>query len=718
MTEENLQTPEPATDATGSRRRMLQFGGVAALGVAMAALPRDANADPNKIKAGDFAAVDTVTQLLTMRPNDGATVIVAGYRKAGDGGSMILRFDAKSTATANGGTVLGSGKKGRWIQLHDGVMDFRKFGIMGPDAPADAALDAMLADPSIQVIEAHSDLNFVKRHIISRSGIEIDFHDHVMTTKGIELAAKDDPFAAVLFFKGKVGKEQTHKLTAEQRELVDVFEVGDSSFFKVGNWYAVESDARPGGGKAEQELMRLVECTEVLDGTHVRVGYKNGWALPAGRTLKWREVEPVRDVLIRRLQFRGVPGTDMYTGSHPIAFEYAIRCDVEDVHAVATFWPMVMRRWCTFYRTIGCSLNNPVNVVYGGAGYLTQQISCLYGHVADCRTSNARHLNDFTASAYSYVENCHGDGDLQGPFVTHGQYEHDLTYVGNSGLMTFANSGPTWGGRAKRITVTKHVAPLFFARVGVTDLTIEDVEVVRDPSMPDYPAWMWLNADGLQVRGCRVDGRMQISQVSKDSKRPNVIAGTVVGLTDQLASLPLVAAQVSEPIHFSDCRFIGLSGATAVLAGSGALTFTDCTLEGADGATPLSLESQAVTLTDTNVLGVALVAAGSKDQKVTLVGSRLSGLAAGATAVSRAGAAKITWRIDGVEGSGKATHLRLDGGVNQLQLTGSRFDEGSVELADAAFAGGWALISANVFSGTTKVLPAPSTTVLVEGNLG
>ncbi len=51
----------------------------------------------------------------------------------------------------------------------------------------------------------------------------------------------------------------------------------------------------------------------------------------------------------------------------------------------------------------------------------------------DCHTTNARHLNDWTASSYGLVENCHGDGDDQGPFVTHGQYEHDLTYVGNSG---------------------------------------------------------------------------------------------------------------------------------------------------------------------------------------------------------------------------------------------------------------------------------------------
>lgn len=69
-----------------------------------------------------------------------------------------------------------------------------------------------------------------------------------------------------------------------------------------------------------------------------------------------------------------------------------------------------MRRWNTHYITKQCSLQNPVNTAYGGAGYLTQQIYCLYGHVSDCYVANARHLNDFTASAYCMVENCHATG--------------------------------------------------------------------------------------------------------------------------------------------------------------------------------------------------------------------------------------------------------------------------------------------------------------------
>lgn len=111
---------------------------------------------------------------------------------------------------------------------------------------------------------------------------------------------------------------------------------------------------------------------------------------------------------------------------------------------------MILRQHCTQYVTQRCSLLNPTEVVVGGTGYLTQQICCLYGRVQDCTCSNARHLNDFTQSAYCMVDNCHADGDHHGAFVTHGQYEHDLTYLGCSGLLSFANSGPSWGSCAKR----------------------------------------------------------------------------------------------------------------------------------------------------------------------------------------------------------------------------------------------------------------------------
>lgn len=80
------------------------------------------------------------------------------------------------------------------------------------------------------------------------------------------------------------------------------------------------------------------------------------------------------------------------------------------------------------------------------------------------------------------VDNCHADGDHHGAFVTHGQYEHDLTYLGCSGLLSFANSGPTWGSCAKRITVERHVGCWSIGFAKISDLTLRDVTVCKTDS--------------------------------------------------------------------------------------------------------------------------------------------------------------------------------------------------------------------------------------------
>ena len=253
-------------------------------------------------------------------------------------------------------------------------------------------------------------------------------------------------------------------------------------------------------------------------------------ALDAGRVMTWRRVEPIERVCVQDMEFRGNEGGEE-TGAQPLAFEYAVRCDVRDVRARHTYWPVLLRRHNTEYVTERCSLANPIEVVVGGTGYLTQQIHCLYGKVRDCTTSNARHLNDFTGSAYCMVENCHGDGDFHGAYVTHGQFEHDLTYVGNSGLLSFANSGPTWGSSAKRITVVRHTGFWGIGFAKVSDLTLQDVAVCRTGAYDGVntegygPCGTFLlNADGLQMRGCTAE-KLVLTQRSRRAKRPAIVEG-------------------------------------------------------------------------------------------------------------------------------------------------------------------------------------------------
>ncbi|MEU7177551.1 MULTISPECIES: peptidase C14 [Streptomyces] len=709
---------------SNTRRTLLRASGLAGLlaagAVAGSGTATAAPAAPPHT-AGTVRHLDTVARLRELRPTaaeDGALALLAGYRAAGDGGAMVVRWSASATAAHNGGTVLApvsAPHRGRWLQLHDGTVDLRTFGLFDAGTPADDALDALVADPAVHRVEGHTDLLFRSRHLWSRSGIELDFGGHHVRTAGIEKNTRDNPFGAVFSFRGKVTDTvHRHTLGAVMPDLSDLFEVGDSAGFAVGQWWAVEVNALK--GTYEKEVQRLVQVTDVVDGSHIRVAYQIGWELAAGRTLTWTRIEPVHRSHVRNLVFEGA-GDDEYTGSHPVAYEYAVHCDVSGIEATGTFWPVVMRRWCTHYRTEQCSLANPRSVTYGGAGYLTQQIYCLYGHVSDCHTSNARHLNDFTASAYCYVTNCHGDGDDQGPFVTHGQFEHDLVYTGNSGLMTFANSGTAWGGAAKRITVRRHSCSWFVARVRVTDLTLEDMTVIGKKSL-DGSGMLWVNADGLQVRGCTASGPLIVSRASALSKRPSTVADSSFAFAQ---GAEITQESVDAPLTLERTTLAGVDGAR--FNGSGPLVLDHCVLTASQGAAPVEYRHGEIHVEGGELREAGVRLSGTGNQLLRLAGVRLGASGSGAALLSRSGGDRtVTWQLTGVDAKapdGRA-HLSIAEGTNRYRASGCTFTGGALDLRPGGFgAGSHLLHTACVEDGTTRAaMPEENTRIAhTKGNL-
>ena len=613
----------------------------------------------------------------------------------------------------------------RAVPRVSGVGDFRAFGIVDDSRPADDALDAMVNDPAIHRIEAHSDLLFTRRHTFTRSDVELYFGGHTIRTDGIERNTHDNPFGAVMFFQGKVtATKVTHTLTAAMPDQADVFEVGDASAFAVGQWWtAVVNNL---AGRDERELQKMVQVTQIVDASHVRVNYRIGWDLAAGRTITWTRVEPVERVHVRDMVFVGAPPYDgpqngelpddrEYTGSHPVAYEYAVRCDVSDIHATRTWWPVVMRRWCTFFHTERCSLKNPPTVFYGGAGYLTQQIYCLYGHVVDCHSSNARHLNDWTASAYGIVENCHGDGDDAGgnPFTTHGQYEHDLVFVGNSGLMDIANSGAQWGISAKRITVKRHVCSWFVANTKITDLTLEDVHVVPRSTF-DPGGTLTVNADGVHMRGCSAR-TFAVAQRSNRSARPNVIADCSFDLPPNQV---LVQTPVTNTVHFVRCRIRGANG--AVLRGAGAVHFTDTVIDGGEGATPMLIGAAEVVVSGGRLSNTGITLSAVRDQRLVIgAGAVVEGTNTARALLSRAeGAGKVVWQLGDYQSTTDDAHVSITTGTNRYTAVGTHFRGGTLTLADAAFAGESCLLHTRcVEENVTRSVPADGPRVHTTPNL-
>ncbi|CAN7324639.1 hypothetical protein [Paenibacillus sp. LjRoot56] len=784
VSNEENQTNSKSNEAI-SRRKVLATIGLGGVMLAGSVLgPRFASADNGSSndkdgqddkdsKDGDrVQQVNNVAELKSLPPGqlkDGQHVFVGGYNKNGDGGGKLVRFVADSTKADNGGTVhrptnggngresndAGKGNKppkggGCFEVVHHGVGDFRWFGIFDTSRNADDALDALINDLSIHRVEAHSDLNFVKRHVYHRSDIEIDFHGHTVTTEGIELNTLDNPFGAVMFFQGVVtGVAQTVTLTEDISEYSDIFEVADSSIFEVDSWWHAQIKNNAAGG-AQRELDYLIKVTEIFDATHVRFNYKLGWLLAKGRPITYKKINPAFRCHVRNMSFIGIPvppnGTSLrpfptwdQIGSNPVAYEFAVECDASGIKASKVFWPVVMRRYNTHYVTERCQLMNPEERDWGGTGYLTQQINVLYGHIRDCNTSNARHLNDFTCAAYCMVENCHGDGDEYGPFVTHGQYEHDLTYINNSGLLSFANSGTTWGDSAKRVTVKKHIASRIVASKRLTDLTLEDCHAVVTYTKPGVKmansGSFWVNMDGLQMRGCTAQEMVTISKGSSRAKRKNIIDSCSFGM--------LKGYEIARPIR---------SGTTQVgyTPSNGELTILNSEFYNIEEVTLGSINK--LTLINTWFKGLPQVGGTVKvgtreiimqggglvdccflltgawdkvgdvnnpknkpDQWITIDGSAIFSGVNGEKAFLKSVDATnvVTWNFGNctsMASDASTAHFSIQGGMNKLKAIGSQFTGGKYEVSAGAFGNGtYFFMTSCVEEGVNRTaLPAES----------
>ncbi|OCT10789.1 hypothetical protein A8709_22185 [Paenibacillus pectinilyticus] len=578
-------------------------------------------------------------------------------------------------------------------------------------------MDALVNDSSIHRIEAHTDLNFVRRHTYDRSHIELDFYGHTVTTEGIALNTKANPFGALIFFQGKAtGDAQTLILSAELPEQTDVLEVLDASAFAVEDWWIVRIQNHP-EGYAQRELDYMLQVTEIIDDSHIRINYKLGWTLTAGRELTFKKMQPVKRSHVRNMNFIGVAvpynGSTSekpfehwdQVGSHPIAYEFAVDCHVSDITASKVFWPVIERRYCTHFVTERCRLMNPEEVIWGGTGYLTQQLNVLYGHVRDCHTSNARHLNDFTCAAYCMVENCHGDGDEHGSFVTHGQFEHDLTFIGNSGLLSFANSGTTWGDSAKRITVKKHVASRVVAHKRITDLTLEDVHAVWKDGLVDSGT-IWANADGLQMRGCTAETMLTLSQSSSRSKRSNLADGCSFGMTKgaEIARLPGNTQVGFRPVTTSftmrNCQFHNVD--QNAIGSMDRLELLNTWFKGASPeAKPMQVWCPEVIIQGGGFENTGLRfeegfspdLTAQRDSSITIDGGAVfRGTNADKAFIKRENMSGImTWDFGDYKSSAidaETAHFSMRGGCNKVRAMGSRYAGGKYEIAEGAFATG------------------------------
>ena len=70
----------------------------------------------SKITRVDTITVDTVSDLSSLSPREGQTVVTRGYTTVGDGGGNEYRYSSASSATIDGGFVI-SATTGRFLAI-------------------------------------------------------------------------------------------------------------------------------------------------------------------------------------------------------------------------------------------------------------------------------------------------------------------------------------------------------------------------------------------------------------------------------------------------------------------------------------------------------------------------------------------------------------------------------------------------------------------------
>lgn len=691
-----------------NRRRLIRsMGAAAAAAAAVTALPMTAAAAEEKYPG--VRTVGTVAELKALDVSaltPGACVYVGGYNRAGDGGAKLMRWAADSMKDDNGGTVhrpkgVAQGNPGRFEAVHDGVGDFRWYGIFDETVAADAAFLSMAGDGAISTIRAYSDLLFLRRNTVTRSRITLDFNGHTVYTYGSD--GDSNSGSATFFFTGELLKtKMAVTLSEDLPEYSENYPVKDSSRFTVGQWYTLNCDTVPGGGGSERELQKLAKVVGIPDETHVTFDYKLGWPLAKGRRITYQQVSPVHDVCIKNMHFvgSGRPTTTAGgTGSNPISFEYAVRCNVYNCHATQSFWSMIFRRYNTQYVTEFCSLYNPVEIQVGGTGYLTQQIACCYGVVRDCVAAQMRHLTDFTGSAYCEVINCHAVGDNMGPFGTHGQYEHDLTFIGNSGLIGLTNTMTVWGRAAKNVVIKRHTGAAVLIQNFVTNVTLEDVHTFQEPGMV-YAGMIKANVDGLIMRHCHADTTLMLSQYTDRSHRPCIISdcsfktlkGQAIGRIGAHVSSEQLGNDkkpIWSPVTFRNCTIEGIDDSPYY--GIGELLFERCTLRGASaGATPWAILAARTRFVECELADLGLVFISTeRAQKVELVDTRITGASDSPAIEVKNIKFPVSIDLRGVRferGEGQVLLRTREGAVlSRLTAVSCEFEGGKSELSPASF---------------------------------
>lgn len=545
----------------------------------------------------------------------------------------------------------------------------------------------------------------------------------------------------VLSFKGEVLSTVSATLSATLAEGSNTLNlpghglaVGDHVFIKI-------ADPSAGGSTLLKFKLLSRHCKVVgIAGNDVTFDYRTAFVMPSGSPVTVSKLRPMLGVTVKNPNIEDVSAypyggatTDdqKWKGASGIVFEYAAFC-----HSFGGKFKGIPKVSMEGQACYGCSFGNseldtPKETVSGG--YLAKFEDSLYCYSSGLQADNERHVIDFTASSNCVVERSGSWKTANASFVTHGTYEHDITWRDCWGYMSMAGSGVDFGQKNRRMKVERHNGSnLNISSTGqsVYDSVFEDCE---------FTSVSYLNLDGNTYDRCKFRNLTTLQQNGAFSGNKTVFKQTYLY---QVQS-PFIPASAASDLEFNGGLIYCLAAADILgtgkvlftkvdfsTAGSPAFSGARLTVDGGTfelrgAATIIDCTLPYLAFINAAVVKAGFIYAGSSgsheivldNSTFDLIGKTTSAIVSIAKTGGAVDLRASNSQFDRTGGTDRHLTAITPGAALRITDVGNTYKGGSIRVDAAALSGGSLIHTSNTTVGTALTLPVSTTNVANANNL-
>lgn len=510
--------------------------------------------------------------------------------------------------------------------------------------------------------------------------------------------------------------------------------VGDHAFVKI-------TDPTAGGSALLKFKLLSRHCRVIgVSGNDVTFDFRTAFVMPIGSPVTASKLRPMVGITVKNANIEDVSAypyggatTDeqKWKGASGIVFENAAFC-----HSFGGKFKGIPKVSLEGQGCYGCSFGNsdldtPKETVSGG--YLSKFEDSLYCFAKGLRANNERHVIDFTASSSCVVEQSGSWKTANASFVTHGTYEHDITWRDCWGYMSMAGSGADFGQKNRRMKVERHNGSnLNIASTGqnVYDSVFEDCE---------FTSVSYLNLDGNTYDRCKFRNLTTLQQNGAFSGNKTVFKQAYL---HQVQS-PFIPASATSDLEFNGGLVFCL--AAADILGSGKVLFTKVdfstagspvfsgarltvdggTFELRGAATIISCTLPYLAFLNSAVVKAGFSYAGSSGSNeivldsstFDLIGKTTSAILSIAKTGGSVDLRASNSQFDRTGGTDRHLTAITPGAALRITDIGNTYKGGSIRVDAAALSGGSLIHTSNTTLGTALTLPVSTTNVSNENNI-